>query len=179
MERKHGQNRIEILQCFLENPEKILTTAEITEVTGINKSVVSRELKALTEQMQIQKIKAGQYRLVDVAVSSKWTREDNQKTIDFHLNFYDAYIFPTAHRWIMIAMMKGDFDQAIAILKGLMRTVDILLHRWAIEHQGYDNNPEQARQDVKLAKALEPPPEEDEEDNRIRGWDPVNKKFLD
>ena len=180
MERKHGKNRIEILQCFLENPEKILTTQAITETTKINKSVVSRELKALTEQMQIQKIKAGQYRLVDVAVASKWTREDNQRTIDFLLNFYDAYIFPMGSRQIMIAKMKGDFDQAIAILKGLMRTADIMLHRWAIEHQGYDNNPEQARQDTKLALSQQPTETEDEEDDRQpRAWDPVNKKFLD
>ena len=47
MAKKHGQNRIDIMQLFLENPEKILTTQAITETTGINKSVVSRELKVL------------------------------------------------------------------------------------------------------------------------------------
>ena len=58
MARQKGQIRIEIMQFFLENPERILTTGEIAGATGIDKSVVSRELKILTEQLQITKIKA-------------------------------------------------------------------------------------------------------------------------
>ena len=179
MARQKGQIRIEIMQLFLENPDKILTTGEIASETGIHKSVVSRELKVLTEQIQITKLKAGQYQLADFSVSSERSQEDNKETIDRLLNIYDEN-FPEWSRLVWSAFMKGEFDKGIAMLRNMASSVDTLLSRWAKIHVGYDANPEQARQDVKLAKALAPSePEEEEEDNRVRAWDPVNKKFLD
>lgn len=178
MAKKHGQNRIDIMQLFLENPEKILTTQAITETTGINKSVVSRELKVLTQLLQVKKIKAGHYQLVSRELSGKWTKDDNIAVINRLLDFYDSCL-PVWCLWLKQYCAKGEFDTAVKMLKSMTDTLDILLHRWAILNKGYDANPEQARQDVKLAKALEPPPEEPEEDNEIRHWDAVNKKFID
>ena len=179
MARQKGQIQIEIMQLFLENPEKIFTTGEIAEATGIHKSVVSRKLKVLTEHMQIRKIKGGHYQLADFSVSSERSREDNQRTIDRLLDLYDEKLEGLC-RSVLLACMKGEHAKGIALLRGMTDTVDMLLHRWALVHVGYDNNPEQARQDAKLAKELasaEKP--EEPEDYRVRHWDPVNKKFMD
>ena len=143
--------------------------------------MVSRELKVLTEQIQITKIKAGQYQLSDFSVSSEWSLEDNQKTIDRLLSMYDEK-FPELSGSVLLAFMQGEIEIGIAMMRALTRSADLLLHRWAILNKGYDANPEQARQDTKLALAKErqlSEPEEEEEDNRVRAWDPVNKKFLD
>ena len=178
MARQKGQIRIEIMQLFLENPDKILTTREIASETGINKSVVSRELKVLTQLAQINKIKAGQYQLVSRELSRKWTKDDSIDTINRLLDLFDEKL-PELHRMLMILAMKGEWDQAFRMLKSMTDTLDILLHRWAIINKGYDSNPEQARQDVLLAKSLESPPEETEEDNEIRHWDAEKKKFIE
>lgn len=179
MAREKGQIRIEIMEFFLENPDKILTTAEIAEATGIHKSVVSRALKILTEQIQIKKIKAGQYQLADFSVTSERSRADNQETIDTLLNIYDE-VFPVVSRWVLFAMMKEEHRKAFALMRGLTDSADGLLSRWSKVHVGYDANPEQARQDVKLSKALSSASEPEEpEENEIRGWDAVNKKFID
>ena len=179
MARQKGEIRIEIMQLFLENPEKILTTGEIAGATGINKSVVSRELKRLTELLQITKIKAGQYRLADFTFSSERSREDNQRTIDALLRMFDEKL-EMLGRSVLIAFMKGEHAKGIAMLRGMTSTVDVLLHRWALVNVGYDANPEQARQDAKLAKELQSPSEPEEPKyTKIRAWDPVNEKFLD
>ena len=178
MARQRGQNYIEIMQLFLENPEKVFTTQEITGVTGINKSVVSRQLKVLTEQLHVRKIKGGQYQLVDFSLSSERTREDNQKTIDTLLDFYDDKLEGLG-RSVLIATMKGEHAVAFKMLKSMTDTVDILLHRWKLEHVGYDNNPEQARQDVKLSKERQSASEPEEpKDYEIGHWDAVNKKLI-
>ena len=179
MARQKGQIQIEIMQFFLENPEKILTTGEIAEATGINKSVVSRKLKVLTEQLQIRKVKSGHYQLTDFSLSSERSREDNQRTIDKLLDMYDEKLEGLC-RSVLLACMKGEHAKGIAMLRGMTDTVDMLLHRWALVHVGYDNNPEQARQDVKLAKARQAASEPEEpKDYRVRHWDAVNKKFMD
>lgn len=178
MARQKGQIRIEIMQLFLENPDEILTTGEIASETGIHKSVVSRELKVLTEQLQITKLKAGQYRLADFAVSSERSQEDNKETIDRLLNYFDEKL-PEWSCSVRLAFMRGEIDIGIAMMRNMTRSADILLHRWALINKGYDANPEQARQDVKLSKALTPSDPEEEVDNRVRAWDPVNKKFID
>ena len=177
MARQKGEVRIEIMQLFLENPDKVITTQEITAATGINKSVVSRALKVLTELLQIKKIKAGQYQLVSSELSRKWTKDDNKAKINRLLALYDEKL-PEWHRMLMFMGMKGEWQQAFRVLKNIVDIGDVLLHRSAILNKGYDANPEQARQDVLLAKALEPP-EETEEDYKIRHWDAVNKKFID
>ena len=179
MARQKGQIQIEIMQLFLENPEKIFTTQEIAEATGINKSSVSRKLKVLTEQLQIRKIKSGQYQLADFSVSSERSREDNQRTIDMLLSMYDEKLEELC-RSVLLAFMKGEHAKGIAMLRGMTNTVDLLLHRWALVNVGYDANPEQARQDAKLAKERQAASEPEEpEDYRVRHWDPVNKKFMD
>ena len=181
MARQKGQIRIEIMQLFLENPEKIITTREIASEAGIHKSVVSRELKVLTEQLQITKLKAGQYQLADFGDSSKWSQEDNKRLIDRMLNYLDEKI-PELRRSVLLAFMRGEIEIGIAMMQNLTRSADVLLSRWAKVNKGYDANPEQARQDTKLALAKErqlSEPEEEEEDNRVRAWDTVNKKFLD
>ena len=91
---------------------------------------------------------------------------------------YDRNL-PVWSRWLKFYCMKGEFDTAVKMLKSMTDTLDLLLHRWAILNKGYDANPEQARQDVQLAKALQPPPEETEEDNKIRHWDAEKKKIID
>lgn len=179
MARQKGQIQLDIMQLFLENPEKVFTTGEITEATGINKSVVSRKLKVLTEQLQIRKIKAGHYQLADFSVSSERSREDNQRTIDMLLSMYDEKL-EVLSRSVLLAFMKGEHAKGIAMLRGMTDTVDMLLHRWALVHVGYDANPEQARQDVKLAKERQAASEPEEpEDYRIRHWDADKKKFID
>ena len=178
MARQKGQIRIEIMQQFLENPEKILTTGEIAEVTGINKSVVSRELKVLTEQLQLTKIKSGHYQLAVFAFSSERSREDNQKTIDTLLWMYDEKL-EVLGRAAVLAFMKGEHKQGIAMLKGLTDTLDVLLHRWRLVHLGYDSNPEQARQDVILAKGRQRSEPEDPASKAVRSWDVEKKEFMD
>ena len=179
MARQKGQIRIEIMQFFLENPDKILTTAEITEATGIDKSVVSRALKVLTEQLQIKKIKAGQYQLADFSVTSERSRADNEDTINMLLNIYDE-VFPVVSGWVLLAMMKEDHRKAFALMAGVTDSADRLLSRWSKVHVGYDANPEQARQDVKLSKEFSSASEPEEpEENEVRGWDAVNKRFID
>ena len=178
MARQKGQIRIEMMQLFLENPDKVITTQEIAAATGINKSVVSRNLTVLTEQLQITKIKAGQYQLAARVSKPKRTIADNKETIDTLLTMFDetADVF---RGWVLLAVMKGDHARAKRLMEGRTQSVDVLLHRWALLNQGYDNNPEQARQDTILSKERQPSEPQTEENNEILAWDPVNKKFIE
>lgn len=180
--RKNGDIAVQVLRVFAEHREETLTTQEISEKTGIHKSSVSRCLKRLSEMMQIEKVKAGHYRSVAqvsaVEVSSNRTVEDNQKTIDRLLSIYD-HLQDAFMPSVLTAFQQERHSEGIQLMKGLTLSMDRLMHRWAIISCGYDANPEQARQDAIFRKqqALSPP--EEEEDNRVRAWDPVNKKFLD
>ena len=186
MARKHGEIAVSILGLLADHPDETLTTQQISDLTGIHKSSVSRTLTKLTATLQIERVKSGVYRGIDadvlVDLSSERTQEDNEKTIDKLLSLYDrmqAAFTPN----ILKALASGDVmkhRKGLRLLKDMTLSMDRLMHRKAIIRRGYDANPEQARQDAMFRKQQElSPPEEEEEDNRVRAWDPVNKKFLD
>ena len=182
MARKHGEIAVSILELFADNPGETLTTQQISDLTGIHKSSVSRTLTKLTATLQIERVKSGVYRGIDadilVDVSSERTQEDNEKTIDRLLSLYDrmqAAFTPN----ILKALASGDVmkhRKGLRLLKDMTLSMDRLMHRKAIISRGYDANPEQARQDVMLKKQVDPP--EEEEPQEVGHWDMEKQKMI-
>ena len=177
--RKNGDIAVQVLRVFAEHGEETLTTQEISETTGIHKSSVSRCLKRLSETMQIEKIKAGHYRrsipVSRTELERPRTMADNEETINRLLSLYDriqAVFGPAA----LMAFEQGRHTQAIQMMKNLTFSMDRLIHRWNLIVKGYDQNAEQARQDVKLKRQVDPPREE--EPQKVGHWDMEKKKMI-
>lgn len=182
MARKHGEIAVSILGLFADNPDETLTTQQISDLTGIHKSSVSRTLTKLTATLQIERVKSGVYRGIDadilVDVSSERTQEDNEKTIDMLLSLYDrlqAAFTPN----LLKALASGDVmkhRKGLRLLKDMTLSMDRLMHRKAIISRGYDANPEQARQDAMLKRQVDPP--EAEEPQEVGHWDMEKQKMI-
>ena len=184
MARKKGDIAVEILQVFSEHRDRVLTTQEISEKTGIHKSSVSRCLKRLSEMYLIEKVKAGHYRIADSEeileekLSRKWTIEDNKRLIDKLLNIHDRLQVAVAPSVLMASNPEHpEYATSIRMMKALTDSGDMLLSRWNKINKGYDANPEQARQDALSRKRSEPPREE-EKPQRVGHWDMEKKKMI-
>lgn len=181
MARKKGDIAVEILQVFSEHRDRVLTTHEISEKTGIHKSSVSRCLKGLSEMYLIEKVKAGHYRFSDaeeiLEENRKWTMEDNKRLIDELLNIHDMIVKAVAPSVRRASNPEHpEYATSIRVMKMLTDSGDMLLSRWNKINKGYDANPEQARQDVLSRKRSEPPREE--KPQKVGHWDMEKKKMI-
>ena len=186
MARKNGEITVEIMALFIDNPESILTTQEISTRTGIHKSSVSRHLKSLVATMQLEKIKAGHYRASTRAskqlpdfgdLDRKVTVDDLKRINNKLLDLNDRIITEYAPPVIRAYMQQGNHKAVIKLMRDIVTTTDQLLRRWNLLNRGYDANPAQAREDTKAKIASSETPEEPENYD-IGHWDMDQKKML-
>ena len=124
-------------------------TAAIADAIGRSERSVRRHLKALIAEDKVSKVKKGVYRLHR---SVKWTETDNQVLINTLLGIYTA----------LIDACKGDIKDIFAsqeisttekmrhvkTFNTCVATIDRLMKRWSLVHQGWDANPGLAKADA-------------------------------
>lgn len=159
--QNHVQRRI--LE-FLENGEK--RTNEIMAACGA-KQYVRQMLTALVRTGEIVRVKQGLYRLGGAPETVR-TEAENAATIDRLLDLYDKVLESYIASVEPCLGAGGGIEDFLGDFKTLALIVDRLMKRWYLVHRGYDNNTQQAQEDVKqkvaerLRERLKDAPVEDQ-----------------
>lgn len=124
-------------------------TAAIADAIGRSERSVRRDLKALISEGKVSLVKKGVYRLHRAV---KWTEADNRVLINEVLAVYTALIDACKEdvKEIFGSQELSDTEkiQCVKAFNGCVATIDRLMKRWSLVHQGWSTNPRLAKADA-------------------------------
>ena len=129
-------------------------TGAMASAMGRSERSVRRALKALISEGKVSRVKKGVYRL---SRSVKWTPADNEVLINAVLAVYTALIDACkADVKAIFGNPPGISDteklRCVKTFNACVATLDRLMKRWSLVHQGWQTNPRLAKADAE-AKA--------------------------